>query len=102
MRDKHHTSDESAPDERRTVGGSEAVVTTTLSRRPRLADAIVAEIAAEIIRGDLAAGQMLQTEPQLCERFAVSRTVVREAMAQLARDGLVRIRQGAGTVVLSR
>lgn len=78
------------------------MVITTPSRRPRLADAIVAEIAGQIIRGDLPTGQMLQTEPQLGERFAVSRTVVREAMAQLARDGLVRIRQGAGTVVLSR
>lgn len=75
---------------------------TTPPRRPRLADAIVAEIAGQIIRGDLPAGHTLQAEPHLCERFGVSRTVVREAMAQLARDGLVRIRQGAGTVVLSR
>lgn len=75
---------------------------TTPSRRPRLSDAIVAELATAIISGELPPGSMLPTEPQLCERFGVSRTVVRDAIAHLARNGLVHIRQGSGTAVLSR
>jgi GntR family transcriptional regulator, transcriptional repressor for pyruvate dehydrogenase complex len=38
----------------------------------------------------------------LRERFAVSRPVVREAIARLARNGLIEVRQGAGTVLLAR
>ena len=72
------------------------------TRRPRLSDAVVSALAAEIISGRIAAGAMLETEPRLCDRFGVSRTTVREAVARLARNGLVRVRQGAGTVVLDR
>ena len=72
------------------------------TRRPRLSDAVVSALAAEIISGRVAAGAMLETEPRLCDRFGVSRTVVREAVARLARNGLVRVRQGLGTVVLDR
>jgi DNA-binding FadR family transcriptional regulator len=68
----------------------------------RRADAIVAAIGADIVAGRLSEGEALPTELRLAERFGVSRTVVREAMARLARVGLVRIRQGAGTVVLDR
>jgi DNA-binding FadR family transcriptional regulator len=59
-------------------------------------------LAAEIIGGGLPPGSTLPTEPQLCARFGVSRTVIRDAMAQLARSGLVNVRQGVGTVVLDR
>ena len=71
-------------------------------RRVRLSDHVVAELGAEVIANRIGAGTALPTEPELCDRFAVSRSVVREAMLRLARVGLVRIRQGAGTVVLDR
>lgn len=70
--------------------------------RSRLSDALVTTIAAEILTGDVEPGELLPPEPQLCERFMVSRTVVREAMARLRRIGLVRVRQGQGTIVLPR
>jgi DNA-binding FadR family transcriptional regulator len=70
--------------------------------RPRLSEAVVEDLAAEIIGGELPPGGTLPTEPQLCARFGVSRTVIRDAMAQLARSGLVNVRQGVGTVVLDR
>ena len=44
-------------------------------------------------------GQKLPTEGQLTETFGVSRTVIREAIAKLAADGLVEPRQGAGVFV---
>jgi GntR family transcriptional regulator, transcriptional repressor for pyruvate dehydrogenase complex len=71
-------------------------------RRNRLADAVVAELAAGIVAGRLTEGTVLPAEPQLCTRFRVSRTVVREATARLAGMGLVRINQGSGTTVLGR
>jgi DNA-binding FadR family transcriptional regulator len=71
------------------------------SRRPPLADEVVADLAAGIIAGQVAPGHLLPTEAQLSERFGVSRTVVREAMLRLQRSGLIRIQQGIGTVVLS-
>jgi DNA-binding FadR family transcriptional regulator len=71
-------------------------------RRSPLSDTLVAELAADILAGHLATGAIVPPEPQLCIRFGVSRTVVREAMARLQRMGLVRIRQGLGTIVLPR
>lgn len=71
-------------------------------RRARLSDAVVAEIAGDILAGHLSPGTVLPSEFQLCERFDVSRTVVREAMGHLAREGLIRVRQGRGTAVLDR
>jgi DNA-binding FadR family transcriptional regulator len=72
------------------------------SRRPRLSDGVVGALAADIISGRVAPGTMLAAEPQLSDRFGVSRTVIREAVARLARNGLIRVRQGLGTVVLDR
>lgn len=70
--------------------------------RGRLADTVVGELATEIIMGRWRPEGLLPTEHQLGERFGVSRTVVREALARLARAGLVRVRHGAGSVVLDR
>jgi DNA-binding FadR family transcriptional regulator len=61
-------------------------------------------MVAETLRQRLAAGQLhpgqrLPTEIRLTREFGVSRTVVREALAALAADGLVEARQGAGVFV---
>jgi len=42
------------------------------------------------------------TEQQLCERFQVSRTTVRQALQQLEADGLVLRQQGKGTRLIPR
>ena len=42
------------------------------------------------------AGEQLPTEKALCAEFAVSRTTVRQALKQLAADGVIHSRQGAG------
>lgn len=70
------------------------------TRRPRLADAIIEEIAIDILRGDIPQGTLLAPEPQLSERFGVSRTVVREAVKRLQSLGLIDVRHGIGTIVL--
>jgi GntR family transcriptional regulator, N-acetylglucosamine utilization regulator len=50
-------------------------------------------------RGSLAVGHQIPTEAALCERFDVSRTVVRQALSDLERTGLVTRIKGKGTFV---
>jgi len=75
-------------------------VPTGSTRRPRLADAIIEEIAIDILRQNIPPGTLLAPEPQLSDRFGVSRTVVREAIKRLQSLGLIDVRHGIGTVVL--
>src|SRR3954469_23919052 len=73
------------------------------SRRPgRLASVVVEELIHGIVSGKLAEGEVLPTEPTLCEEFGFSRTVIREALKLLEERGLVRVEQGRGTTVQPR
>ncbi|MCC7024404.1 MAG: FadR family transcriptional regulator [Thermomicrobiales bacterium] len=72
------------------------------SRARRRADVVVTDIASDIIVGRYQPGSALPTEQVLGERFNVSRTVVREALARLAGCGLIEVRHGLGSVVLER
>jgi GntR family transcriptional regulator len=56
-------------------------------------------LAAEIAAGRWAAGQRLPSEPYIGEHFDVSRTTVRQALAELERDMLVQREKGRGTFV---
>src|ERR1700710_2236973 len=56
----------------------------------------------EIVDGVYPVGSQLPTEHQLCERFAVSRYTVREALRRLRDDNLVSSRPRAGTLVVPR
>jgi DNA-binding FadR family transcriptional regulator len=70
------------------------------TRRPAtLAAAVTTELVERIVRGIHPPGSPLPPEPVLCEAFAVSRTVVREAVKILQEKGLVQVRQGSGTTV---
>src|SRR3954453_14038228 len=73
------------------------------SRRPgRLASVVVEELVHAIVSGKLGEGEILPTEPTLCEEFGFSRTVIREALKLLEERGLVRVEQGRGTTVQPR
>ena len=59
-------------------------------RRTYLADSVYERLRAAIVAREFDAGEPL-TEHGLCARFGVSRTPVREALAKLERDHLVRV-----------
>jgi GntR family transcriptional regulator len=59
---------------------------------------------AEILRAGIAdgkwePGQLIPSEASLCEMFAVSRTAIRQALAQLVVEGLLHKEKGRGTFV---
>jgi DNA-binding FadR family transcriptional regulator len=68
-------------------------------RPPRLATAVVEDLVDRIVGGELHVGSALPIEPVLCEMFAVSRTVIREAVKSLEAMRLVTVQQGLGTTV---
>lgn len=81
------------------VGSGVAQVSATRTEATRLSDAVARAFEAWIAQSGLAEGDRLPTEKALCERFGVSRAVVREVIARLKADGVVSTRQGAGAFV---
>lgn len=68
--------------------------------QPRYATVATA-LAAEILEGKRPVGTLLPTEQELCQRFGVSRSTVRQALRRLGDLGLVAGAQGVGTRVIS-
>ncbi len=68
------------------------------SARETAVEMLVRRLSAGIVEGAIAPGVRLD-EQSLAERFEVSRTPVREALAQLAAHGLVERRPHRGVVV---
>lgn len=68
----------------------------------RLYELIVEQIEASILNGTLKPGDQLPPERELAERFAVSRTAVREAIKTLREKGLVEAYPGRGTFITNQ
>jgi DNA-binding FadR family transcriptional regulator len=73
-----------------------------LAPRLKLSARVAGELRTQLLAGAYPPGRKLPTENRLAERFGVSRTVVREALAALAADGLVEARQGAGVFAIAK
>lgn len=69
-------------------------------KRDTLSNQLVKEIGERITSGRYGRGEKLPTEQELIAEFGVSRTVVREAIANLKAKGLVETQQGVGAFVL--
>ena len=69
--------------------GASLVQTVTDALRDRIAE------------GEHPVGSRLPSNAELCAEFGFSRTVIREAIASLASDGMVESRQGSGVFVTS-
>lgn len=69
----------------------------------RLGSADIASLLRrEIMGGGLSHQDALPSERRLAEHYAVSRGTVREALARLEREGIVKTRRGSGTYVTHR
>lgn len=75
------------------------MLASILDRPLRLSDRVSSQIEAWIRERGVAPGTQLPTEKVLCERFGVSRAVVREAISRLKAEGCVETRQGLGAFV---
>jgi DNA-binding GntR family transcriptional regulator len=74
-------------------------VATTEITTPRTIAGLVAErLRAEIVAGERSPGSRLR-QVEIARRFGVSTTPVREALAMLQREGLVRLHPQRGAVV---
>lgn len=60
---------------------------------------ILKSIKEQLDRGNLKAGDKIESEHQLCDRFGVSRQTVRHAISVLEQDGIVERRRGSGTYI---
>ena len=78
-----------------------SVLGGSVARTPpaRLGVAVVSDLVAGIITGELAPGDALPPEGVLSQRFGVSRTVIRESVKRVEEKGLVTVAQGRGTTV---
>lgn len=74
-------------------------VTFTAVRKTRVFEGVAQQIQRFIVDGAMKPGDRLPSERELAERFAVSRTSVRDAIRTLEFVGLVVPRQGDGTMI---
>ena len=57
------------------------------------------KVKEQIIKGEIAAGDLLPTEAELMEAYQCSRTTVRHVVSLLREDGIVKTVQGKGSTV---
>jgi GntR family transcriptional repressor for pyruvate dehydrogenase complex len=62
-------------------------------------DDVFDQLLAEVVDGELSAGDALPSERQLADLLGVSRPAVREALQRLSQAGLVEVRHGGSTTV---
>lgn len=74
--------------------------TNSLPAAKSTADLIAEQLRTAILQGDLEIGQQLKQD-QIAAKLAVSKIPVREALAQLRKEGLVEIRPNRGAIVSS-
>lgn len=72
-----------------------------IGRRQTLPEELAAIMMRQIEGGDFKPGDVLPSEQSLATTFHVSRTVVREALARLKFEGIIRSKRGSGPVVCS-
>ncbi len=69
---------------------------------PKLHEAVVAELLADIVRGEHEEGAKLPKEKALADSYGVSRYVAREAIQALRDRGLITVTHGVGAFVCPR
>ncbi|MDR3472122.1 MAG: FadR/GntR family transcriptional regulator [Devosia sp.] len=80
---------------------TEQAITTVLTK-PRVHNIVVKGLAVAILKQEFKQGSMLPPEPELCDRFKISRSALREAVRVLHGKGMVEPRPRTGTLVRAR
>ena len=73
---------------------------TVIERNYNLSQRTTHELGRAIVCGEFDANQSLPTEAELCARFGISRTAVREAVKMLTAKGLISSRPRQGIRIL--
>lgn len=73
-----------------------------LVRGPKLGEVVAQRIRKRILIGELQEGDFLSPEPELMERFGVSRPTIREALSVLEAEALIETRRGSHTGAVVR
>ncbi|GAA4821056.1 FadR/GntR family transcriptional regulator [Nocardioides caeni] len=66
------------------------------TREPKAAEVTASRIVDDIIEGRVHVGEKLPTEPEMLERYEVSRETLREALRLLEIQGIIDIKRGPG------
>lgn len=74
-------------------------VFSAVARDPSLVEKVTDALLQSIRSGDLEPGDQLPSERDLGDQFAVSRTIIREALRVLQAKGLIDVRSGRGALV---
>jgi LacI family transcriptional regulator len=69
-------------------------------RKQRVYDSLIEDVRRQIHDGSLHVGHYLLPERELATKYSVSSRAVREGLARLEAEGLIRRHQGRGTMVL--
>src|SRR5687767_12767656 len=77
-------------------------MTSTVVQLKNLNGQIAERLGREIVSGAIPEGGRLPVEAELCERFGVSRPVIREVTKALASKGLIASKPRVGTIVRPR
>lgn len=83
------------------VGSRMNLIVRTTEGRPRLSNQVADWITYDILEGKLVPGTMIGMEPELMQRYGVSRATLREAVRQVEARGVARMRRGAGGGLIS-
>lgn len=67
-----------------------------------LSTQVARELGRRIVAGTYAAGELIEDEGALADRYKVSRSVIRDAVKILVGKGLLEVRRGIGTRVRNR
>ncbi len=74
-------------------------IQSKLIRPPKLSVQIATLLMDEIMAGSIGVGEKLPSEADLCSRFDVSRTIIREATGRLEYEGFFETKRGSRSVV---
>lgn len=74
--------------------------TAPVAPRATFHEQVVEQLGRDICSGRFKPGQIVPSEPELCERFGYSRIVIREAIKSLVAKGVLEVSRRVGTLVL--